>query len=56
MSVKKRRDEDTPMPTTAAGLLRFYSERTSSLIKLRPEIVIAASIGTIVLVLLANVL
>jgi len=43
------------MPTGSAGLLRFYSEKTASIIKVRPEIVIAVSIAVIVLVLVAHI-
>jgi len=42
------------MPTGSAGLLRFYSEKTASIIKVQPEIVIAVSIAVIVLVLVAH--
>jgi preprotein translocase subunit Sec61beta len=55
MSRRKRRSDDAPMPTGSAGLLRFYSEKTASIIKVRPEIVIAISIAVIVLVLVAHI-
>lgn len=48
MSGKKRR-EATPMPATAAGLLRFYDEESYG-IKIRPEIVVAAAIALMVVV------
>ncbi|MEM1948413.1 MAG: preprotein translocase subunit Sec61beta [Candidatus Caldarchaeum sp.] len=48
MSAKKKKE--APMPATAAGLLRFFEEESKG-IKVRPEIVVGASIALIVTVL-----
>jgi len=56
LSRRKRREEEAPLPAGSAGLLRFYSEKTASIIKVRPEFVIAASAAMVILVLLANIL
>ncbi len=49
MSSAKKRREATPMPATAAGLLRFYDEESYG-IKIRPEIVVGAAIALMVIV------
>ncbi|MGP3667071.1 MAG: preprotein translocase subunit Sec61beta [Candidatus Bathyarchaeota archaeon] len=51
MSREKRRREEAPMPSAAAGLLRFYEEESVG-IKIRPEIVVTAAIMLILLVTL----
>lgn len=52
MSRVKRRREEAPMPTSTAGLLRFYEEETFG-IKVKPEIIIAIVIAFIIIVSLA---
>ena len=49
MSSGKKRREATPMPATAAGLLRFYDEESYG-IKVRPEVVVAAAIALMVII------
>ncbi len=51
MSREKRRREEAPMPSAAAGLLRFYEEESVG-IKVRPEIIITAAIMLILFVAL----
>ncbi len=51
---KKKKKESAPMPAASAGLLRFFEEETEG-IKVRPEILVAASIGLIVLAVLAQI-
>ncbi|MFQ6076854.1 MAG: preprotein translocase subunit Sec61beta [Candidatus Bathyarchaeia archaeon] len=50
----KRRGDEAPMPAASAGLLRFYEERTASLLKLRPEVVVIAGVILIVAIVIAN--
>lgn len=52
MSRTKRREARAPMPTSTAGLLRFYEEESFG-VKVRPEIVIAIVIIFILVVSLA---
>ena len=54
MSRSKRRRSEAPMPSSTAGLLRFYQEETFG-IKVRPEVIIAAAILLILLVALAPI-
>ncbi|MDP7981701.1 MAG: preprotein translocase subunit Sec61beta [Conexivisphaera sp.] len=42
-----KRRRQAPMPASSAGLMVFYEEDTSK-IKVRPELIIALSIGLIV--------
>jgi preprotein translocase subunit Sec61beta len=51
---KKKKEKSSPMPAASAGLLRFFEEETEG-IKVRPEILIAASIALIVVCILAQV-
>lgn len=55
MSRAKRRRSEAPMPSSTAGLLRFYQEETFG-IKVRPEVIIIAAILLIVVVALAPIL
>ena len=55
MSRKKRRSQDAPMPLGSAGILSFYQEKTDSLIKISPEIVVGLTITIILLVILISV-
>jgi len=51
LSREKRRKEEAPMPSTAAGLLRFYEEESIG-IKVRPEIVVIAAVILVLVVTL----
>lgn len=42
------------MPAASAGLLRFYEEKTPSLVKVRPEVVVLSAIFMIVAIVLAK--
>lgn len=42
------------MPAASAGLLRFFEEETEG-VKVRPELLVAASIGLIVVCILAQI-
>ncbi|MFP3283469.1 MAG: preprotein translocase subunit Sec61beta [Nitrososphaeria archaeon] len=42
-----KRRKQAPMPASSAGLMVFYDEDTSK-VKVRPEVIIALSIGLIV--------
>ena len=54
MSRKKKKQSQAPMPSSSVGLLRFFDEKTESLIKLRPEIVIVLAVALVVTVIIAN--
>jgi preprotein translocase subunit Sec61beta len=54
MSKKKKKEGTAPMPAASAGLLRFFEEETEG-IKVRPELLIAASIALIIVCVLAQV-
>jgi preprotein translocase subunit Sec61beta len=43
------------MPVGSAGILSFYSEKTDSVVKVRPELVIGLTIALILTVILASV-
>jgi preprotein translocase subunit Sec61beta len=51
---KKKKEKSGPMPAASAGLLRFFEEETEG-IKVRPEILVVASIALIVVCVLAQV-
>ncbi len=53
MSKKKKRDS-SPMPAASAGLLRFFEEETEG-VKVRPELLVVASIGLIIVCVLAQI-
>jgi preprotein translocase subunit Sec61beta len=55
LSKKKKKESSGPMPAASAGLLRFFEEETEG-IKVRPEILIVASVALIVVCILAHVL
>lgn len=44
------------MPAGSAGILSFYQEKTDSVIKIRPEIVIGLTITLILTVIIASIL
>ena len=54
MSVKKNKKTDTPMPSSSAGLLRFFEDETAS-VKIRPEYVIGTGIALMVLSIIIRV-
>ena len=51
---KKKKNKSGPMPAASAGLLRFFEEETEG-VKVRPELLVAASIVLIVVCVLAQV-
>ena len=55
MSRRRRRErrEEAPPPLSGAGLVRFFEEEIRG-IKIHPVYVIAATIGLIVMVILAH--
>ena len=52
MSIKKNKKTDTPMPSSSAGLLRFFEDEGTASIKVRPEIVVGTGIALMVLSLI----
>lgn len=54
LSSKKKKSKEAPMPAASAGLLRFFEEETEG-VKVRPELLVLASIGLIVVCVLAQV-
>jgi len=54
MSRKKKRAGEGTGPASSAGLLTFWGEKTKTVVKVRPEIVIGLVVVLIVAVLLAN--
>ncbi|MCW4018474.1 MAG: preprotein translocase subunit Sec61beta [Candidatus Bathyarchaeota archaeon] len=50
---RKRKDQG-PMPAGSAGLLRFFEEETEG-IKVRPELLMALSVGLIVVSILGKI-
>ena len=54
MSVKKNKKSDNPMPSSSAGLLRFFEDETAS-VKIRPELVIGTGIALMVLSIIIRV-
>lgn len=50
---KKKKESKSPMPAASAGLLRFFEEETEG-VKVRPEILVVAAIGLIVICILAQ--
>jgi len=51
LSREKRRKEEAPMPSIAAGLLRFYEEESFG-IKVRPEIIVIAAVLLVLVIVL----
>ena len=51
---KRKRESQGPMPAASAGLLRFFEEETEG-VKIRPELLVVASVAMIVVSVLANV-
>jgi preprotein translocase subunit Sec61beta len=54
-SKKKKKDSNrSPMPAASAGLLRFFEEETEG-IKVRPEVLVALSVGLIIVCSMAHI-
>ncbi|MFX0050948.1 MAG: preprotein translocase subunit Sec61beta [Candidatus Hodarchaeota archaeon] len=57
MSVRKAKKKDeSPMPATGAGLIRFYSESDSPGLKIGPYWTLAIAIAFVALILILNLL
>ncbi|MHA1228520.1 MAG: preprotein translocase subunit Sec61beta [Candidatus Hodarchaeales archaeon] len=57
MSVRKsRKRDDSPMPATGAGLIRFYSESDSPGLKIGPYWTVAIAIAFVGLILILNIM
>ncbi|MHA1967264.1 MAG: preprotein translocase subunit Sec61beta [Candidatus Hodarchaeales archaeon] len=57
MSVRKsKKRDDSPMPATGAGLIRFYSESDSPGIKLGPYWTVAIAIVFVGIILVLNII
>lgn len=54
MSRRKKKEKSAPMPAASAGLLRFFEEETEG-VKVKPEILVVASIALIIVCVLAHV-
>ncbi|MHA2060693.1 MAG: SEC61-beta family protein [Candidatus Kariarchaeaceae archaeon] len=55
MSRRKKRTNEAPMPSGSAGILSFYQEKTDSILKIRPELVIVMTLTLIIVVLLSSI-
>ena len=55
MSRRKKRSSEAPMPVGSAGILSFYQEKTDSVVKIRPELVIGMTLTLIIVVLLSSI-
>ena len=51
---KKKKEKSSPMPAASAGLLRFFEEETEG-VKVRPEILVIASVVLVVVCVLAQI-
>jgi preprotein translocase subunit Sec61beta len=51
---KKKKEKSSPMPAASAGLLRFFEEETEG-VKVRPELLVVASIALIIICVLAHI-
>ncbi|MHA2223707.1 MAG: preprotein translocase subunit Sec61beta [Candidatus Hodarchaeales archaeon] len=57
MSVRKtKRRDDSPMPATGAGLIRFYSESDSPGLKMGPYWTVGIAAVFVALILILNIL
>ncbi len=55
MSVRKsKKRDDSPMPATGAGLIRFYSESDSPGLKMGPYWTVGLAIAFVGLILILN--
>jgi preprotein translocase subunit Sec61beta len=55
MSRRKKRSSEAPMPAGSAGILSFYQEKTDSVVKIRPELVIGMTLTLIIVVLVSSI-
>ena len=53
---KQKKRDDSPMPATGAGLIRFYSESDSPGLKLGPYWTVAIAIVFTAFILILNIL
>lgn len=53
--MSSKRKKEAPLPASSAGLLRFFEDETQG-VKVRPEIVLGASITLILVSIIANLL
>jgi preprotein translocase subunit Sec61beta len=53
---RRKRLEESPMPASSAGLLRFYQGESGSKIKLSPEIAIVLAAVLVIAIMLANLI
>ncbi len=53
MSSKKKKDQAPGMPSSSAGLMRFFQDETNGP-KIRPEFVMAGAVALIALVIIAR--
>jgi len=51
---EKKRERSAPVPAASAGLLRFFEEETKG-IKVRPELVVALTVGLLIAAIFAKV-
>ena len=51
---KKKKEKSSPMPAASAGLLRFFEEETEG-VKVRPEILVIASVALVIVCVLAQI-
>ena len=57
LSVRKaKKRDDSPMPATGAGLIRFYSESDSPGLKMGPYWTVAIAIVFVALILILNIM
>lgn len=55
MSRKKKREGEASLPASSAGLFQFFGEKTDSIIKIRPELVIILTAVLTVSVVLVHI-
>lgn len=56
LSRKKKREGEASMPASSAGLFQFFGEKTDSIVKIRPELVVLLTAMLMVSVVLAHIL
>jgi preprotein translocase subunit Sec61beta len=52
---KKKKEGKGPMPAASAGLLRFFEEETEG-VKIRPELLVIASVALIIVSVVAYII
>jgi len=55
LSRKKKREGEASLPASSAGLFQFFGEKTDSIIKIRPELVIILTAVLTVSVVLVHI-